>query len=335
LPTDQVLATIDFLLTESHKARYHDPSRMVYLAELAQAAANRIDAAALPPKDLADLHARVWAELGNAYRLADFLDHSYAAFGRALDAFERGSGDMQLLSLISNRFASLLCHLRRFEETFELLDRLAAAHAERQEWHLAGRTLILRGAYAANAGDSEGCIYFTSQGLGWITPSEEPTLILNGVHNVLSSAADLGYFSLVAELIPRVRHLYEGLPLQLLQLRWLEGRVAAGLKDFSTARQALEEARKGFSESELVYLTSLVSLDLSFVLADQGLWLEIIPLAENVLESFRALRVGREAMMSLIVLKRACESGAGNAAEIVEQIERLRGILRDWETARR
>jgi tetratricopeptide (TPR) repeat protein len=331
LPIDQALANIDLLLTESHKARYSDPSRMVYLAELAQAAANRIDPSALPAEELADLHASVWAELGNAYRLADFLDHSQAAFEQALDAYERGSGNLAILSLIANRFATLLCHLRRFSEAFELLERLADRHAARQEWHQAGRALILRGAYSANSGDPKGCIYFTSKGLQWITPSEEPTLILNGVHNLLSSAADLGFFFLVAELLPQVRHLYEGLPLQLLQLRWLEGRVAAGLKDFSTARESLEAAREGFAASGLVYLSSLVSLDLALLLASQGLWGEIVPLAERVLESFRALRIGREAIMTLVILRRACERGDGDTAKIREQLESLRVVLRNWE----
>lgn len=331
MPIDQVLANIDLLLTESHKARFSDPSRMVYLAELAQAAANRIDPSALPAAELADLHARVWAELGNAYRLADYLDYSEAAFNQALDAYARGSRDLAILSLIVNRFATLLCHLRRFAEAFELLERLADRHAARQEWHQAGRALILRGAYAANFGDPTACLYFTSKGLQWISSREEPTLIMNGVHNLLSSAVDLGFFVLVADLLPRVRHLYEGLPLQLLQLRWLEGRVAAGLKDYSKAREALESAREGFTASGLVYLSSLVALDLALVLASQGHWGEIIPLAENVLETFRALRIEREAIISLLLLRQACARGESEAATIIERLESLRVALRGRE----
>ena len=78
---------------ESRASRYQDSLRMIYLAELAQAAADRLDPRRLPPGAIADTHARVWAELGNAYRVAALFDRSEAAFKNAVDALERGSGD--------------------------------------------------------------------------------------------------------------------------------------------------------------------------------------------------------------------------------------------------
>src|SRR5882757_11047230 len=99
---------------------------MFYLAALAQAAAHRLDPHEVRPEVIADTQARVWAELGNAYRLADLLDRAEAAFKSSVDALERGSGDPLLAAQIADRFASLLFHRRHFQEAFTLLDRLAA-----------------------------------------------------------------------------------------------------------------------------------------------------------------------------------------------------------------
>jgi hypothetical protein len=331
VPLDPEIAAIDLLLSESHGSRFRDPERMVYLAELAQAAANRLDPTALSAEAIADVHARVWAELGNAYRVADALDHSYRAFDQALDAFERGSGDVLLLALIADRLASLLSHLRRDPEAFALLEGLAAFHVSRSEWHLAGRALILRGVYAQNAGDPEGCILYTARGLGLITASREPTLILNAVHNLLCGTTDLGHFLLVNELIPKVRHLYEGAPLQLLRLRWLEGRVAAGLNNLPAASQAFKETRAGFSEAGLVFPTCVVSLDLALVLTRQRRWRDIVPLAEEMLAGFRALRVGREAILTLLLLRRACQTGGRETTVVSDCIRRLKTFLEEHQ----
>ncbi len=324
---DQKLRSIDLLLAKSHESRFSDPARMVYLAELAQVAANRLSPTELASEAIADVRAKVWAELGNAYRLADALDRSQAAFELSLDWYERGTGDSELLALIVDRFASLLSHLRREPEAFALLDRLASFYESRGDRHLAGRTLILRGALAANSGDPAGCIAYTSKGLTWLSPSREPALIPVAIHNLLNSATGLGYFSLVAQFIPRVRHFYDRSPLLLLRLRWLEGRVAEGLNELAAAEEAYREARNGFSEAGLEFPACLVALDWVLMLSRQRRWREIIPLAEEMLAGFRSLRVAREAIIGLALLQRACETGEAEVAQAADSIERLRSLL--------
>ena len=152
---------------------------MIYLAELAQAAADRLDPGQVRPEVIADTQARVWAELGNAYRLADLLDRAEAAFKSAVDALDRGSGDPLLAARIADRFASLLAHRRRFPDAFALLDRLATFYVSQGERHLAGRALITRGAYAENAGDPETAIRYTLGGLELIQPERDATLLLS------------------------------------------------------------------------------------------------------------------------------------------------------------
>lgn len=330
LPND-MLSLIERLLGESRASRYQDPLRMIYLAELAQTAAHRLDPRRLRPEAIADTHARVWAELGNAYRLAALFDRSEAAFKNAVDALERGSGDPLLAARIADRFASLLSHRRRFPEAFALLDRVAQFYVSRGERHLAGRTLISRGAYAENAGDPETAIRYTLGGLELIQPARDATLLLSAVHNLVWSATDLGLYSLVAEFLPRIRSLYGSSRLNGLRLRWLEGRLAAGTGQCAVAEAAFGDARAGFVESRLIFPASLVTIDLALLLAREGRRAEIIPLAEEVATTFRALQVGREAILALLLLRRACEDTGQALASVTERLIEIRRLLADLE----
>lgn len=330
LPND-MLSLIERLLGESRASRYQDPLRMIYLAELAQAAAHRLDPRRVRPEVIADTGARVWAELGNAYRLAALFDRSEAAFRNAVDALERGSGDPLLAARIADRFVSLLSDRQRFPEAFALLDRLAQFYVSRGERHLAGRALISRGAYAENAGDPETAIRYTLGGLELIQPARDSTLLLSAVHNLVWSATDLGLYSLVTELLPRIRSLYDSSRLNGLRLRWLEGRLAAGAGQSAIAEAAFRDARAGFVESRLIFPASLVMIDLALLLAREGRRAEIIPLAEELVATFRALRVGREAILALLLLRRACEDAGQALSRVMERLIEIRRLLADLE----
>jgi tetratricopeptide (TPR) repeat protein len=326
-----LLAAIDRLLAESQASRYQNPLRMIYLAELAQAAVHRLDPLKIGPEAVADTDARVWTELGNAYRLAGLLDRAEMAFEEAVDALERGSGEPLLAAQIADRFASLLAHRRRFPEALALLDRLAAFYAAQGEPHLAGRALIARGAYTENAGDPETAIRYTVGGLERIEPERDATLLLTAVHNLVWSATDLGLDSVVEEFLPRIRPLYGSDRLNGLRLRWLEGRLAAATGRAADAEAAFGDARAGFAESRLIFPASLVTIDLALLLAQAGRRAEIIPLAEEVLASFSALQVGREAILALLLLRRACEDSGLALAQVAERLLELRRLLTDLE----
>jgi tetratricopeptide (TPR) repeat protein len=330
LPND-VLSIIERLLGVSRASRYQDPLRMIYLAELAQAAANRLDPLQVRPDVIADTHARVWAELGNAYRLADLLDRAEAAFQSAVDELERGSGDPLLAAQIADRFASLLAHGRRFPEAFALLDRLAVFYSARGEPHLVGRALITRGAYTENAGDPETAIRYTVGGLERIEPERDATLLLTAVHNLVWSATDLGLYSVVAEFLPRIRPLYGSDRLNVLRLRWLEGRLAVAAGESAAAESAFGEARAGFTEARLIFPASLVTIDLALLWVREGRRGEIILLAEEVMASFRALRVGREAILALLLMRRACEDSGQALSRVAERLLEIRCMLADLE----
>lgn len=330
------LVTIEMLLNESRAQRYEDPQEMVYLAELAQAAADRLDASLLGEEALADLQARVWAELGNAYRLADALDLADSAMGQAVRCFEAGSRDPGLLTLISARIATLLCHRRRFSEAFELLDRIHAYYLSQGQDHLAGHTLIKRALYMAYSGDPGGASLVTCEGLALIDLERDPGLTLSAVHNLLLCASQLGRFALTRRLLEWVKPLYEGQQnrLNLLRLRWVEGQVAAGLEERAEAEASFQEVRSGFLAAGLVFPASMVSLDLAMLWVEQGRTAEIRDLALDMIAAFRALGVGREAIVALVLLRRACEETRVVRQNVREAIQRTAVLIRDLESRR-
>lgn len=325
-PKAAELSKIELLLDESRNRRYTDSRKMVELAELARAAAERLEA----ERWAEDVRARVWAELGNAYRVADRLDLAARAIARALRHYESGTLDRSVLVLITDRTASLLAHQRRFSEALDLLERLARFHRTVGDDHQAGRALITSGLYTWNGGDPVRGVLLTSAGLDLIDLGRERGLVLAAVHNLLCCAVDLGRFALARRLLPLVRPLYEmdSARANLLRLRWLEGRVAEGLGEPEEAEMALREARDGFLDSGLLFPASLVSLDLAQLWSGQGRYREIGEVAGELVASFQALRVGREAIVSLLLLRRACE-GEAVSQDVREAIERTAGFLRD------
>lgn len=316
------ISRIGILLEGSRARRYDDPREMIRLAELARAGAEILDPGKHGARLVADTRARVWAELGNAYRVADLLDRADRALLRAAAYYEEGSRDPGLLAVLAERAASLLWHRRRFEEAFALLDRIALFYRSGGENSLAARVLIKRGLVTENSGHPEEALYILLEALSLLDPGADPELQLAGLHNLLMCATELGLFSLVRRLLAGVKPLYDtGHSLSLLRLRWVEGRVAAGLGEPDVAEASFREARGGFLEARLLFPASMVSLDLARLWLSQDRIAEIKGLAEELILSFRALQVGREAIASLLLLRQACGKERVAAGEIAAAVE--------------
>jgi hypothetical protein len=320
-PVDEI-SRIGVLLEGSHARRYDDPQGMVHLAELACAAAEALDPLPHGNKLVADLQARVWAELGNAYRIADALNLADHALSRAVQCFEEGSGDPKLLALIAERTASLLWHRRRFNDVFALLHRIVVFYRDRKENNLAARVLLLLGLVTEDSGDPKRALLYNLEALSLLDSRAAPGLRLAGIHNLLLCATEVGFFPLVRRLLIEIKPLYGENSLNLLRLRWVEGRVSAGLGEADAAEATFLDVRNGFLEAGLLFPASMVSLDLARLWLAQDRIAEIKGLAEELIASFRALGVGREAILSLILLRRACEAERAMVNEIVEAVER-------------
>ena len=133
----------------------------------------------------------------------------------------------------------------------------------------------------------------------------------------------------VEPLLPEIRDLATALgkPLSLLRVRWLEGRVAAGLGQDAEAEAAFEEVRRRFQDEKLAYDCALVSLDLAALHLDAGRTAAVRALATEMVWIFTAKGIHREAQAALTLFCRAVRQEAATAAlarKITRYLERAR-----------
>ena len=312
------------LLARSQACRHHDPEQMVLLAERAAAIAADLDPFAYGPELTADLRARCLAELGNAHRVADDLEAAERALRSAIEESARGTQDPLLLARIMDLTASLRGAQRRFGEALELLDavyRLYESHGDR---HNAGRALISKGLYTGYDNDPEEAVRLLSSGLTLIHPASDPKLVISAVHNLITFLADCGRFREAQRLLRRIRQAYdaEGDRLNLIKLRWLEGRIAAGLGRLRRAEQSLLQARQELEATGLHYHAALASLDLAAVWLSQGKTAETRALVEELVATFQARRIAREALAALVLLKEAFDLDHSEPLELLRAVSR-------------
>jgi len=316
------LPQISALLEAGRSLRHHDPQATLRFARLARYAADRLDAKEFGLKPVADLRSLAWAELGNAYRICDDLTRAGRAMSRAVYWSRRGSHSTLLLARVADLLASLMSNQRRFSEGMALLSLVYRLHISEGRAHLAGRALISAGLLAAAEGSPEKGIPVLNRGLDLLEPDRDPTLVAHTVQTMISFLVDLGRFKTARRLIWRSRALLveHGNALILLRLRWLEGRIYAGLSDFPRAEAAFQDSRNGFAEHGQVYPAALAGLDLAALWARQGRYSEVNALAQEMIATFRALRIAREAIVTLLILQKACATGGGQLLEIIEMV---------------
>jgi tetratricopeptide (TPR) repeat protein len=314
------------LLVTSRALRFEDPQAMLRFAKLARFTADRLRMRDFSRHSVADLRALAWAELANAYRVCNELGRADHAMNRAVYWCQRGAKSGQLLARVADLLADLLGYQRRFPEGRELLALAYRVHAEMGNCHRAGRILIKLAHLTAWEGDHRRALALMRQGFDLLDPSQEPQLIVQTLWSMVCLVADLGRFRSARLLLWRGRILFADV-VEPHRLRWLEGTIHAGLGDFSRAQLAFQQARAGFAENGQVYPAAIIGLDLAALWARQGRVKDVFALAEEMIVTFRALRIAREAVAALLILKRACQNGG----QLLELIEITVDLLRNLE----
>lgn len=320
---------VEALIAESHEERFRDLERMRLLAFAAVVAARNLDPRQYSPVSRADLRARAWAELANTYRVGDDFEGAESALARAEADFEEGSGDPLLLARLLDIEASLRSAQRRLEDTLELLESVQRIYLELGETHLAGRALITRGINTAYDDRPYDAVQLLQKGLVLIDPERDPRLTSIGRYELLHSLVDCGEFRQAGQALLEsgLREAFADDPLNLAKLRWLEGKIHAGLGKLWRAEQVLTEVRDGFRKRGQGYDSALVGLDLAAVWLQQDKHAAVRELAEEVLEKFAALGIQREGIKAVHYLREACRREMATPA----LVQRVSGFLRRLE----
>ena len=108
-------------------------------------------------------------------------------------------------------------------------------------------------------------------------------------------------------------------PLNLLKLRWVEGKIFAGLGKLHRAEAIFTEVKEEFRQRDRKYLVAMLDLELMNVQLRQGGGAEIDALAEEAVGIFRELKVHREALKAVSFLREACRQKLATS-ELVQEV---------------
>ena len=308
-PRFQTWAFCDLLLDTSRELGFQDPARALEAAELGAAVAAQLPFAVYGEARLHDLSARAWATLANAERIRSDFRAADKGFARAERLLKSGTGDPLEKARVLLLKASLRGNQQRFEEAFRLLDRVIALGRRHGDLHLSGKALITKGFVSGVAGRPDDAVALLHQGLDLADPAAEPRLVVAARHNLALFLNDGGRHAEALELLEQTRPLYEQLGdrMNLVRLRWIEGRIEAARGRLARAEELFREVRGELMASDLGYDTALLLLDLASLFARQGRNREVRQLAEEMLPIFQSRDVHREAIASLIVFQKAAE----------------------------
>jgi tetratricopeptide (TPR) repeat protein len=303
---------VEALLRLSFEERYRDPQRMLLLALAARLAAEDLDSARLGPCLVADFQARTWAELGNAYRVNEQFDWAEAGLGHAQGILEDGTGDLLLLARLADIEASLRTDQRRLGEAIELLEEVYDLYYRAGALHLAGRALISKGIATHYSGQPREAVHLLQEGLTLIDSTRDPQLAATGCQSLIHALADRDEFQEAGRLLLSggLRQAFAEDPLNLLKLRWMEGKVLAGLGKLGKAERTFEQVREEFLLRERGYDAALVGLELAAVRLRQGKAAQVRELAEEISETLHDLGVHQEAFKAVLFLREACRQQA-------------------------
>ncbi len=129
-------------------------------------------------------------------------------------------------------------------------------------------------------------------------------------HNLILFLTESGQHQQAREDLARTRQLYRDLGerMNLVRLRWLEGKIAREEGALEEAGAALREARDAFLQEGIAVDAALVSLDLAVLYARPGDTAAIRQLAVEMLPILQAGGVHPDAMAALLLFQQAAEA---------------------------
>lgn len=324
-------AWVEALLARSQEERFREPARMLDWALLALVAAQSLDLRAYGEALVADLQARSWVELANAFRVSEDFGSAEDALAQGREICERGTGDLLVLARVYDVEASLRTDQRRLGEALKLLDLLYRLYVRLGDTHLAGRALISKGINTAYAGQLHEAVVMLQNGLAQLSPERDPQLVGIAEYSLLYTLVDVGEFHEAGKLLlaSGLREAFATEPLNLAKLRWLEGRIFAGLGRLARAEAVYQEARESFVRVACDYESALAGLDLASVWLRQGKTSQVRELAEDLVLTFEAVGVQSEALKAMRYLREACRRESATPA----LVETVGGFLRrlEWQ----
>jgi tetratricopeptide (TPR) repeat protein len=302
-------ARVEMLLELSFEMRFRNRQVMLELARSAQSAAERLQPTSACPENLLfDLKARASAEVANAERANERFLRAEEALSAARSLLEQGTGDRSVQAYLDEVEGSLLKDQRRLAEAEDLLNRAGRAYMKLGELHLAGRALMTRGICRALAGQPAQAVPFLQEAVELLDGSSDPQLLAAAHHNLLDALIDAGDLTEASRrlLESGLRQTFADDPLNLLRIRWVEGKILAGRDRFKEAERVFTEVRDSFRAQGLEFVAAVAGLDLAKLLLRQGKVGPLHELAKELAARARKRKIHPEAINALRGFEYVC-----------------------------
>jgi tetratricopeptide (TPR) repeat protein len=320
----QTWGLCQLLLKESLDAAFEDAARATNFAELGVKVAQTLGTA-YDPHWVLDLRARAHAYLGNAQRVLGELRSADTAFREAESLLARSmTGNELIVAEVMHLKSSLRRAQRRLDEAMRLIEQSLSIYRQHgaPDGELneeMGVALLKRGKILEELGNEDEAIASLREAVR--IADRRSRLGLYARQNLALSLALAGRFEEAEQSLLEVRGELEenGRPLDLLRLRWTEGKVAFGSGRLGEAEALFREVQAEFLPRGMGYDAALVSLDLAVLLAREHRTEDLKRLAAEVMQVFESRDVHREAVAALILFQNACEEER-LTAELARQI---------------
>lgn len=318
----------ELLCRKSAEAGTRDPARAVSLASMAIEIAEHLNEwQPCEHEWLYQLRALAWAHLASAYRISGDLRRAERAVGTSDTWWSKGFDSMGdslgYEPIILSLKASLRKDQRRFEEAIELLDAVIgiyiAGDPTTQDFHMAGRTFLLKAKVLEEQGDLEHAFSLLREAAPLIDPQRDPRLVLCLRHNQVDYLSKLGRSEEARCLLPQAQAFARelGNALDLVRLRWVEGRIAGDLGDAAEAERIFLSVRDEFATRGIDFDTAVVSLELAALYARENRHEEMKTLAREAHLLLTAHDIPEEALPTFTLFQQAA-SDDGASPELVQ-----------------
>jgi tetratricopeptide (TPR) repeat protein len=314
-------ALCELVCAESVEAAADDADRSMELAELALLIATL----GLGEQSWRwRLQGYAWAHLGNARRVKGDLPGADQAFLESDRLWEAGApGDPGLLNGARRlgQKATLRRYQGHFTEALALLDQGLAEGAG----DVTAKLLINKANTLELAGDYLTAIEVLQRMEPLLKEERGPRPLWLHQFSLASNLCHAGRPAEAQELLPglRVLALQLGNGLDSLRLRWLEGRIAAGMGRREEALEALSQVRVELVAKGIAYDAALATLQMAALYLEQGRTGEVKALARQMAPIFKAQGVHQEALAALKLFCQAAEREAATPEMIYRMIQYL------------
>lgn len=311
------LAVAEVMLERAREQCYDEPPAGIVLAELGLSILDRLDREYYGRRMLDDVCGRGWSYIGNAFRILDRPQRAADAFQRAADLLE-GSPEPQERACLFSLWSSLHRDGLEFDSAIDLLTRAIDLYEEVGEEGKAGRAFVSLGNVYGELFEPEEAERVYAEALVRLDASEDPRSLLYARHGLVVTLTEQERYHEAAELLAEIEPEYERFSDSHTQLavRWLRGRIAAGLGRDDEAEPQLEAVRQRFMELGSSLNAAQVSLHLAQLYERQKRSRELRELAEEMTPFFFSRDLGRETALALSFFVRAVEQERASAVVI-------------------